>query len=478
LIFYLNREEVPDLEQISPEVIRYLIENAERAVERYERLNRYYLGFHDNLRRKPEVDEVQVAVNYAKYVVDIGMGYYLGEPIKYNANQWRQSPDTGELSSTGEIDIAPLIDCYDRQHISETDAQLGKGIGIFGDCLELCYASTDDKPYPRSAYIDPRCGILVCDSTVEHNKLFGMVWERRETVNRQKYYFCTIYTDQTEKDYRSDDLKTAVFHQVGETREHFFGEVPVIAYENNNERQGDFEQILPLIDGYDQLMSSRLTDKKKFVDALLVFYGMSLREGDEERLVREKFIDGAPLDAKAEYIQKTFDESSVQVLADALVREMHKMTLTVDMSDEKFAGNASGQALKLKLLTMNLMVRNKIRRMEKGLKERFRLYNQWLVTNGAMSPVEVTDIDVVFTLATPINEEDVVDLVTKLQGIVDDETLLSQLWFIRDPREAVENIRQQKRENADLYRMPTSGEDKMAEQAAEEAVRRAGILNI
>ncbi len=41
-------------------------------------------------------------------------------------------------------------------------------------------------------------------------------------------------------------------------------------------------------------------------------------------------------DAQQRSIQKTFDEQSVQVLADALVREMHKMTLTVDMSDEKF----------------------------------------------------------------------------------------------------------------------------------------------
>jgi SPP1 family phage portal protein len=217
----------------------------------------------------------------------------------------------------------------------------------------------------------------------------------------------------------------------------------MIAYENNSERQGDFEQIISLIDAYDQLMSSRLTDKKKFVDALLVFFGMTLREGDEGRLAQERFLDGAPLDARIEYIQKTFDESSVQVLADALVREMHKMTLTVDMSDEKFAGNASGQALKLKLLTMNLMVRNKIRRMEKGLKERFRLYNQWLYTMGEMEPVSINEIDVVFTVNMPIDEGEIVDMVTRLRGIVDDQTLLSQLWFIRDPAEALENIRKQ-----------------------------------
>ena len=39
----------------------------------------------------------------------------------------------------------------------------------------------------------------------------------------------------------------------------------------------------------------RLTDKKKFVDALLVFFGMTLRDGDEEKLAREKVLAGASL---------------------------------------------------------------------------------------------------------------------------------------------------------------------------------------
>ena len=132
------------------------------------------------------------------------------------------------------------------------------------------------------------------------------------------------------------------------------------------------------------------------------------------------------------------------MLADALVREMHKMTLTVDMSDEKFAGNSSGQALKLKLLTMDLLVKGKMRQMEQGLKERFQLYNRWLVTMGEMKPVGVEDVDVVFTVNLPVNEAEVVEMVTSLQGIVDDQTLLSQLWFVSDPKEAVDNLRRQK----------------------------------
>ena len=442
LIWYLSREEVPDVEHIRPEVLRYLVEKAERAAGRYRMLERYYRGEHPVLSRRGERDEIRVAVNYAKYVVDTALGYYLGEPVKYDSNGHRRG---GYLEAGGScVDLTPLLDCYQRQHMGQLDLELGRSMGIYGECLELCYASSDLVPYPKSAKIDPGCGILVCDDSVEHNKLFALLWEQRETVAGERYYTATVYTDRTEKDYRSADLKTAVFHQVGQTREHFFGEVPVISYRNNGEGQGDFEQIISLIDAYDGLMSSRLTDKKKFVDALLVFFGMTLREGDEGRLATEKFLDGAPLDARVEYIQKTFDESSVQVLADSLVREMHKMTLTVDMSDEQFAGNASGQALKLKLLTMNLLVKNKMRRMEEGLRERFQLYNRWLSLMGGMEEVSGNDVDVVFTVSMPIDEEAVVDRVVKLQGLVDDQTLLSQLWFVRDPTEALANIRAQR----------------------------------
>ena len=50
----------------------------------------------------------------------------------------------------------------------------------------------------------------------------------------------------------------------------------------------------------------------------------------------------------------------------------------------------------------------------------------------------------IFTPDLPINESEKVDLVCKLQNIVDDQTLLSQLWFVSDPKEAVDNLRRQK----------------------------------
>ena len=44
MICYVDREEVPNVEDIDPAVLLYLIQKAEQAAGRYTRLDRYYRG--------------------------------------------------------------------------------------------------------------------------------------------------------------------------------------------------------------------------------------------------------------------------------------------------------------------------------------------------------------------------------------------------------------------------------------------------
>jgi hypothetical protein len=91
---------------------------------------------------------------------------------------------------------------------------------------------------------------------------------------------------------------------------------------------------------------------------------------------------------------------------------------------------------------------------------------------GEMKQVGVNDVDVVFTVNMPINEAETVELVTQLQGIVDDQTLLSQLWFIRDPAEAAENIRRQRQETGTNH-MDLSASEEQSGSGQEEAYGKA-----
>lgn len=53
----------------------------------------------------------------------------------------------------------------------------------------------------------------------------------------------------------------------------------------------------------------------------------------------------------------------------------------------------------------------------------------------------------------PIDEPAIVSMVCELKnsGLVDDQTLLSLLWFVKDPAEALENMKQQKAEDMKRY---------------------------
>lgn len=471
MAIYIDSSNVPDVNNIPSSVFRYLIKKHKAHRAKLQRNYDYYIGRHKIMTELSENSEqIKVYSNYAKYVVDISTGYYLGEPVKYNEKnasnkQNKQILNAGtqaivkngnvfqyDWDTAKTVDITRVVEVYDNQTISECDSKIAKYLGIFGECYELEYANSWDNPEPRTAVIDPRNCIMVRDNTVEHNKLFGMVYQEQESLGETKYYDVTVYTAFGNKMYRSTNLEDFEFHVVTDSEEeHFFREVPIVEYQNNDERQGDYEQCIPLIDGLNELLSDRLTDKKKFVNSILAVFGITIDDDDMKVVRDERYLDGMPTDARIEYIQKVFDEGSMSVLCNDIIREIHKMTLTVDMTDENFAGNSSGQALMLKLMTMNILVKSKMRNFEKGLKKRFEMYNTWLTVKGEMLPIDKKEVDIIFTVALPIDKAEILSTVTQLQGIVDNKTLLSQLWFVKDVDVVMENLRIQKEEQQQEY---------------------------
>lgn len=83
MAIYIDPAMVPDLDNIDSRVFKYLIQKHKRQLARWAKCKDYYEGRHDILVRKADDDDdvVRFNVNYAKYVVDVGLGYYLGEPV-------------------------------------------------------------------------------------------------------------------------------------------------------------------------------------------------------------------------------------------------------------------------------------------------------------------------------------------------------------------------------------------------------------
>lgn len=113
------------------------------------------------------------------------------------------------------------------------------------------------------------------------------------------------------------------------------------------------------------------------------------------------------------------------------------------MSDENFVGNASGVAIRYKLLAFEQSISNKERYFEKGLLERLEIYNNYLVNLKKMSVVPKYEVDVIFKRNLPQNDLETSQMINNLSGFVDDETLVGQVSFIDDAKEVVKKNKEE-----------------------------------
>ena len=414
---YTLPKDTPITNTILNDVIAY----NERFKKRFEMLERYYLGKHGIMERSKDdrLSNNKVMVNHAKYITDTNVGYLLGNPVDYQA-------------SVG-FDIEPLLDAYKKQTINDLDSEIAKDVSIFGLQYEYVYANENAEP--KSCETDNKNTIIVYDDTVEHNKLFGLIYRPIYKGETFKYWEIIYVDKQIKRVYKSYSKS---LQQVGKDEVHAFGDVPIICYKNNPEFLGDFETVISLIDAYNLLQSDRINDKEQLVDAILCLYGMDFDAEQAEMLRESRMLANLPADGKVEYLIKTLQEGDVDILRQNIENDIHKISMVPNMSDVNFVGNSSGVAIRYKLLAFEQNIKNKERYMEKGLMERFKLYNNFLFTQSKMELVPIEEVDAVFKRNLPSNDFETSQMINNLADFVDQETLVGLLSFVKDASEIVE----------------------------------------
>lgn len=411
---------LPKDTKITNQILNDVIEYNEKYRARYKMLENYYLGIQAIMERNKTDTLInnKVMINHAKYITDTSVGYLLGNPVDYQV--------------TKGYNIEALLDAYKKQTINDLDSEIAKDVSIFGSQYEYVYAN--EQAEPKSCEIDNKNGVIVYDDTVEHNKLFGLIYRPIFKGESFKYWDIIYCDDKIIRNYKSYSRS---LNQVGKDQPHKFGKVPMIQYKNSPELLGDFEPVISLIDAYNLLQSDRVNDKEQLVDAILCMYGMDFDDKQADMLKRSRMLANIPTDGKVEYLVKTLQEADVDVLRKNIENDIHKISMVPNMSDENFVGNSSGVAIKYKLLAFEQKIKNKERYMEKGLMERFELYNNYLSSISKMSEVPVEEVDAVFTRNLPSNDYEISQMIDNLSDFVDKETLISQLSFVKDASEIV-----------------------------------------
>lgn len=380
----------------------------------------YYNGKHDieNRVRASGAPNNRIMCNHAKDISDTASGYFMGNPITYE--------------NTGEADIEPLLVAFDMANIDDTDSDLALDLSIGGIAYEYLYVK---KTNIQSKTLPAENAFMVCDNTIEENELFGVYyWAKKDDKQYKIQFVATVMTQNYIYDMEiigSEDEKA-----LDKKKQHHFGDIPLIEYQNNKYGIGDFEQQIPLIDAYNTLMSDRINDKEQFIDALLVLYGAALGDDEDEvtkaaKVLRENKLLELPEEAKAEYLSRSMDENGVEVLRKAIKEDIYTFSHVPNLTDDNFAGNSSGVAMEYKLLGLEMVTKIKTRYYKVGLRKRIKLFCHYLDLRNIM--IDADSIVPSFARTLPKNLLELSQIINNLEETISKRSLVKLLPFVEDP---------------------------------------------
>lgn len=279
--------------------------NASESTALYD----YYRGIQPiifrNKTQRPEIMNV-VLENRAYEIVTFKTGRFLYKDIVYT----NRSED-----NLSEVDLLNRM-MYAEDKAGK-DRKLVNWFHIAGNAYRLVVDSTDEGAPFHIYSLDPRRAFVVYADTVEETPMLGVyktVYEDLKGIKRTRY---TAYTKN--KVYQIEDNKI-----LDTPKEHFLGDVPLVEYPANLARLGSFEVVISLLNAINNAQSNRLDGVEQFIQALLVFKGLNLTNGDLSALRREGAIM-LPKDADMDYLTNELNQDQTQTLVD----DLYQAVLTI-----------------------------------------------------------------------------------------------------------------------------------------------------
>ncbi len=383
----------------------------------YKVLEDYYVGKQAILNRSIEdasKPNNRVVNNFAKLIVDTNSSYFLGQPITY----------VGDNPKT----LDTVHHWLDENNAHDVDAELAKLCSMLGHAFEFHWIDKNGRH--RFKYASPKNVLAVYSADLEEDLICAVnISALKDASTNMTVYQIEIYDDKEVTRMEGTHDGSYADWKITRILPHPFGEVPVIEYLANEERQGDFESIMTQIDAYDQVVSDSVNDVEYWNDSYLLLRDLqatTTEDIQEMKNNRVLMVDGT---GDASFLQRTVNDSHIENIKNRLVQDIHKHAQTPNLSDEQFATNLSGTAIRYKLLALENRTSVRERKFTKAIMKRLRLGFQTLNLRGEEL---INDLKPVFVRNLPANLVEIADMTIKLKDIVSDETLRSQIPFVSD----------------------------------------------
>lgn len=386
----------------------------------------------EKIRRLDQIINNKLNNSFDSDIVDSKIGYFLGNPINYVVDKGLKAD-----ALTKTID-----DFRIRENIPDKDTTLGKMTSICGYGARLVYWGTDnDKAVLKVANIDPAECIFLYEETMSV-----------PTYSIQYYSIQEVQADGTKREVTiaefHDELETYFFKDYGDgfeltdIKEHFLHNPPLFGVENNDSLQSDAEKVLNLIDAYDRTLSDANSEIEATRLAILILKNIGMDEEDIEEINRIGVMEIFDDNAEAKYLTKEVNDTMIENHLNRLEQNIHKFAKSVDFSDEAFAGNISGIAIRFKTMALehkSIIAEHKLR---SALQYQFKLLCAGWAKLGICSPDDYLNIWFGFKRNLPANLLEEAQVTATLKGLVSERTRLSLLSFVDDVDAELEAMKQ------------------------------------
>lgn len=420
--------------QVTSDIIKDLIDDhAPKRAKMLSLYNRYKTVDLPILNREFEDKEKinrKLNNSFDSEIVDTKVGYFIGNPISYQARD-----EQGKTATA-------LSEFILRNNIDDLDSETVKMATICGKSARLLYIDRDGLE--RAMNVPPWEVVLVYDRSINEPQFALRYYEitvkegnEEKTKTRVEWYddlTVTYYLEDESGEYVLDISEPV------NPQPHLFDLVPIIVFPNNEEQQGDAEKVLSLIDAYDRTLSDVNSEVEQFRLAYMAFYGY---DPDEETLKKAARTGAFGLDEKSEgvgieFITKDINDAVIEHHLDRLEANIMRFGKSVNMTDEQFASNLSGVAIRYKLMALETKCITMERKITAALRQQFRVLCTAWAKKGISA--DYTDIHFEFKRNLPVNIKDEAEATSLLRGQVSERTRLALLSFVGNVAGEIEEM--------------------------------------
>ena len=413
-------------DEIDSSTLQAFIRDNQARTTKYQKNYQLYNGEHsilsDPADPKSARPDNRLVSNWANYIVDTYVGYFIGKPPKISLDE--------------DAANEQLQDWMNDNSFVDKLTEVAKQVAIYGRSYMLSYQ--DEEANTKIAVVEPDEGFMIYDTTINHTPL---AFVRYQYFNNE--LSGEMYTQKQVIEFGDSANKT-------KTTDHLYGAVPAVEFYANAERLSLVGKVSTLINEYDSALSRKANQVDYFDQAYLKILGVQL-ERDQDTgepildLGANKVLYSPNSDAAngvVDFISKPDGDNMQENMLNRLKDDIFQTSMVANLNDEAFAGNSSGVAIRYKLLPMQNQASVEERKFTIALRN---LLGTVLSLGKVIGTVDATTVrkglNFQFIRNIPQDVANEAQAASTMNGIVSKETQLSTLSFVDDPKAEMVRIK-------------------------------------